>query len=323
MEPDGRSEQSRPLPDTRQELASWVRETLPLPEHLHALLITALERVVLRQEQLWQASKQDAIRALSQGFADQLAKLKDQLAARDATVSNISEYFENLVSILSEKAGRDAKTNLLNLPRFEEALTVLLATERRGRRCAVGLIDIAHFKWYNDNCGHLVGDQIIERVSRLIRQHIRARDLVAKEPDADSGSVHARFGGDEFCFLIGDLAHVRQVSMICRRFSEAVRACDWTALDPRLAERPVRVDIGVACLELGPLADRRFLASQFATRLIECGDAAMYKAKVDPHTDTRIVCLQIKGGDLVETDAVATDEATEPEFLSDSEVPRG
>jgi hypothetical protein len=114
MDPDGRPEQSRPLPDTRQELASWVRHTLPLTEDLHALLIEALERVVLRQEQLWQASKQDAIRALSQGFADQLGRLKDQLAAKDATVSNISEYFENLVSSLSEKAGRDAKTNLLN-----------------------------------------------------------------------------------------------------------------------------------------------------------------------------------------------------------------
>jgi diguanylate cyclase (GGDEF)-like protein len=324
MDPDGRPEQSRPLPDTRQELASWVRHTLPLPEHLHALLIEALERVVLRQEQLWQASKQDAIRALSEGFADQLNRLKDQLAAKDATVSNISEYFENLVSSLSEKAGRDAKTNLLNLPRFEEALTVLLATERRGRRCAVGLIDIAHFKWYNDTCGHLVGDQIIERVSRLIRQHIRARDLVAKEPDADSGSVHARFGGDEFCFLIGDLENVRQVSMICRRFSEAVSASDWATLHPRLAERPVRVDIGVACLELGPLADRRFLASQFATRLIEYGDAAMYKAKENADTDTRIVCLQIKGGELVETqvDTLASGDAVASAVLDGFESPR-
>jgi diguanylate cyclase (GGDEF)-like protein len=321
MEPESLSEQSRPLPDTRQELASWVRDTLPLPEDLRALLITALERVVLRQEQLWQASKQDAIRALSLGFADQLNRMKDQLAARDATVSNISEYFENLVSSLNEKAGRDAKTNLLNLPRFEEALAVLLATERRGRRCAVGLIDIAHFKWYNDTCGHLVGDQIIERVSRLIRQHIRARDLVAKEPDGDSSSVHARFGGDEFCFLIGDLDHVRQVSMICRRFSEAVRASDWTSLDARLAERPVRVDIGVACLELGPLSDRRFLASQFATRLLEWGDAAMYKAKADTSSDTRIVCLQIKGGDLIEADTVAPDDAVEPAF-NNRESPR-
>ena len=104
------------------------------------------------------------------------------------------------MSSLNEKAGRDAKTNLLNFPRFEEALVILLATERRVSRCAVGLIDIANFKWYNDTCGHMVGDRIIETVSMLLRTHMRDRDLVAKEPDADDHAMHARFGGDEFCF---------------------------------------------------------------------------------------------------------------------------
>ena len=87
----------------------------------------------------------------------------------------------------------------------------------------------------------------------------------------------------------------------------------------------MRVDIGVACLELGPLADRRFLASQFATRLIEYGDAAMYKAKEKADTDTRIVCLQIKSGELVETevDALASGDAVASPLLEGFEFPRG
>jgi diguanylate cyclase (GGDEF)-like protein len=275
--------------------------------------------VVVRQEQLWQSSKQDAIRALSKAFADKMTLLKHQLAAKEATVSNISEYFENLVSNLNEKAGRDAKTNLLNLPRFEEALTVLLATERRGRRCAVGLVDIAHFKWYNDNCGHMVGDQIIDKVSRLLRQHMRADDLIAPEPESDRRSMHARFGGDEFCFLIGDLAHVREVSAICSRFTTAVAACDWTDVDARLAERPVRVDIGVACLELGPLADRRFLAPQLARGLIEWGDTAMYQAKANTDTNTKVVRVHIARGELVEIGPVEIDAAKDA-MLGDSEI---
>src|SRR3954470_13391082 len=98
MEPDRDEEDSRPLPDTRQELAAWVRETIPLPDHLHGLLLTAVDRVFDRHEQLWQSSKQDAIRAMAQEITDKLAQLKHQLAAKDATVSNISDYFENLVS---------------------------------------------------------------------------------------------------------------------------------------------------------------------------------------------------------------------------------
>ncbi len=310
MNPDRNQQQSPPLPDTRQDLPSWVRETIPLPDHLHDLLLAAVDRIFDRHEQLWQASKQDAMRAMSQGFADQLSRLKHQLAAKDATVSNISEYFENLVSSLSEKAGRDAKTNLLNFPRFEEALTILLATERRINRCAVGLIDIAHFKWYNDTCGHLVGDQIIEKVSMLLRQHMRDRDLVAKDPDAASHTVHARFGGDEFCFLIADLAGVQQINTICRRFSNAVSGYDWVAVDPRLAARPVRVDVGVACLDLGPLADRRLLASRFAKQLIEWGDSAMYRAKADRDGRTQVVLLQVEGGELVTKDATTADSAS-------------
>jgi diguanylate cyclase (GGDEF)-like protein len=256
--------------------------------------------VIVRQEQFWQASKQDAIRALSLGFADTLDRLKQQLAARDATVNTISEYFENLVSDLRDKADRDAKTNLMNFPRFVDALAVLLATERRGRWVAVGLVDIAHFKWYNDTCGHVVGDQIIQKVSRFLREHVRSGDLIAKERDADGHSLHARFGGDEFCFLIANMDDLHHVMAVCDRFSQAVRRCDWTAVDPRLAERSVRVDIGVAWLRLGPLADRRFLAQRLANRLIEWGDTVMYQAKADPQTPIHVACLQIVRGEIVE-----------------------
>jgi diguanylate cyclase (GGDEF)-like protein len=306
MDSQPRLDLQPPLPRTRHELATWISDVAALPQPLHSLVLAALENVVVHQEHLWQVSKQDAIRSLSQGFADRLASLQEQLAAKDATVSQISTYFEQLVWDLNERIGRDAKTNLLNFPKFEEALTVLLATERRGRRCAVGLADVAQFKWYNDVCGHLVGDQIIETVSRLLRQHVRAHDLVATEPEGTERSIHARFGGDEFCFLLADLGDVRQVATICGRFSDAVSDYDWTALDARLAERPVRVDLGVACLQVGPLADRRFLASRLAKQLIEWGDSAMYRAKARAIRRTEIVSLHIERGELLEspTDAV-------------------
>ena len=166
MELDRHGRELPSLPTTRQELAQWIRLNIPLPDATQDLLCTALDAVVARQEQLWQGSKEEAIRAMSQGFGGTLARLREQLAAKDATVNNISAYFENLISTLNEKAGRDAKTSLLNFQRFEEALSILLSTERRGRRCAIGLIDIAHFKWYNDNCGHIVGDRIIDECRR-------------------------------------------------------------------------------------------------------------------------------------------------------------
>src|SRR4029077_19676085 len=160
---------------------------------------------------LWQESKHDAVQALSAGFADKMSHVRTELSAKDATVSSISRYFEALVNDLTDKSHRDPKTKLMNFARFTEQLESFLALEQRGRWCAVGLVDITGFKWYNDALGHAVGDQIIERVAALLREQVRSDDLLAQErgTHVDRGprlkDLHARFGGDEFCFMIPDL----------------------------------------------------------------------------------------------------------------------
>ena len=69
----------------------------------------------------------------------------------------------------------------MNFGRFTEQLESFLALEQRGRWCAVGLVDITGFKWYNDALGHAVGDRIIERVAQLLREQVRSDDLIAQE----------------------------------------------------------------------------------------------------------------------------------------------
>src|SRR4051794_22244775 len=205
-----------PQPQTRNELQNWVREQLHLQTPLETTLLAAIDAVFARHERLWQESKHKAIQALSAGFAEKMARVKHELSARDATVSSISRYFEQLVADLTDKSNRDPKTKLMNFGRFTEQLESFLALEQRGRWCAVGLVDITGFKWYNDALGHAVGDRIIERVAQILREQARADDLVAQEggmlkteptgPIADRRELHARLGGDEFCFLVPDLA---------------------------------------------------------------------------------------------------------------------
>jgi diguanylate cyclase (GGDEF)-like protein len=288
------------LPSTRHDLQQWIEQSLSLPEHLQTALLTSIDQVVGRQEKLWRASKQEAIRALSAGFADRVARLKTELSEKDATANSISKYFEQLVGDLTEKVRRDAKTNLINFPSFQEQLAALLATEQRGRWCVVGLVDIAQFKSYNDRFGHVVGDGIIEGIALLLREQVRSHDLVAKDRTDDSHGVHARLGGDEFCFLISDLAEYQQIHAITERFHRAVREYDWVSVDPRLATEAIRVDIGVACLRLGRLAERRFISQRLATNLIEKADALMYRAKADRQRPVYVTCLQIQDGELAE-----------------------
>jgi len=290
-----------PQPQTRNELQAWVREQLHLRPDAEAALLAAIDAVFSRHERLWQESKQEAIQALSAGFAEKMVDVKTELSAKDATVSSISRYFEALVADLTDKSNRDPKTKLMNFARFNEQLESFLALEQRGRWCAVGLVDITGFKWYNDALGHSVGDQIIERVAALLREQVRSDDLLAQERlGPPSKDLHARFGGDEFCFLIPDLDECHQAHAVGERFREAVERYDWALEDRRLSVQPVRVDVGVVCLWLGRVADRRFIARRLAADLIQRADKLMYEAKGERASHIYLLRAQIKDGTLVE-----------------------
>jgi GGDEF domain-containing protein len=316
-------------PQTRNELQGWVREQLQLPPNLEAALLAAIDTVFTRHERLWQESKHEAIQALSAGFADKMARVKTELSAKDATVSSISRYFEALVADLTDKSHRDPKTKLMNFGRFTEQLESFLALEQRGRWCAVGLVDITGFKWYNDALGHAIGDRIIERVASLLREQVRSDDLIAQErPASTSGAaradqseprlgprskdLHARFGGDEFCFMIPDLDVCSQAHAVGERFREAVERYDWALVDRRLAAQPVRVDVGVVCLWLGRVAERRFIARRLAADLIQRADKMMYEAKGERASHIYLVKMRLANGVLV-------DATEEPNPLSEED----
>jgi len=313
------------LPQTRTELQAWVREHLHLVPALETALLGAIDAVFTRHERLWQESKQEAIQALSAGFTDKMTKVKRELSARDATVSSISRYFEQLVAELTDKTHRDPKTKLMNFGRFTEQLESFLALEQRGRWCAIGLVDITAFKWYNDALGHAVGDRIIERVAQLLREQVRSDDLLAQDRlDTPSQDLHARFGGDEFCFLIPDLAEYHQAYAIAERFREAVERYDWVVEDRRLAAQPVRVDVGVVCLQLGRVAERRFIARRLASALISQADKLMYEAKGERASHIYLTRVKIDNGELVrlnDDDAAPPAESSEAAVNQPAEKP--
>src|SRR5215204_635747 len=244
-------------PRTTADLRQWVHDNLDLDDDSAAALFSMLDQLIARQRQLIEESKHEAIRALSEGFAAKMERFQHQLTEKDVTVSNIARYFEEVVADLTEKSHRDPKTKLLNFDWFMERLESFLAVEQRVRWCGVGVVDISSFKWYNDTLGHALGDRIIERVARILSDQIRSEDFLAVERSGTARDLHARFGGDEFCFLIPDLPGCAEAVEIASRFKAAVEGHDWTLDDQRLSERPVRVDVGVVCLHLGPISERR------------------------------------------------------------------
>ena len=287
-------------PQTTSDLREWVRERFSLGDEQMTQLFRAIDTVVANQRLLFEESKHEAIRALSEGFAEKMSRLQRQLTEKDVTVSNIARYFEEVVAGLTDKSHRDPKTKLLNFDWFMERLESFLAVEQRVRWCGVGVVDINSFKAYNDTLGHAVGDKIIERVAHILSDQIRSEDFLALERSADPRDLHARFGGDEFCFLIPDLPGCAEAVEIADRFKDSVEGHDWSRDDRRLASRPVCVDVGVVCLHLGPIVERRGVARKLAAELIHRADQLMYNAKTRKADHVYPVAVRVQDGALMD-----------------------
>jgi diguanylate cyclase (GGDEF)-like protein len=286
-------------PRTADDLRRWIRDRLGLPEETIGELLQGIESVLAGQRHLIEESKREAIRALSEGFAAKMERLQRQLTEKDITVSNIARYFEEVVAELTEKSHRDPKTKLLNFDWFMERVESFLAVEQRVRWCGIGVVDINSFKWYNDTLGHAAGDRIIERVACILSDQIRSEDFLALERGG-ARDLHARFGGDEFCFLIPDLPGCDEAADIANRFKAAVEKHDWSRDDRRLIARPVRVDVGIVCLRLGPVAERRGVARKLAAELIQRADKLMYDAKSKQSEHVHAAAVRVAEGELVE-----------------------
>jgi diguanylate cyclase len=310
--PNSRSHKAEPVPaltppDTVSDLRLWIREQLPLTPAQQDALLQAVDHVIAKHEVMWQGSKQEALQAMSTGFSDRMRRMREELAARETTVSSITKYFEQLVADLTDRAHRDPKTRLMNFRRFIEKLETFLEVEQRGHWCAVGLVDIRSFKQFNDTYGHTLGDRIIERVARLLCEQIRAQDIVAQDGSSDeTHELHARFGGDEFCFLIPDLTDAHGGLVIAERFRTAVERHDWTREDDRLTAGCVSVDVGVVSLQLGRVEPRRLAARQLAHDLLTRADRAMYLAKIEKAQHVEPVRVRIDDGVLAEVSADET-----------------
>ena len=287
------------LPRTTDELRDWVAREFRLSRHDRDELLRAVESVLEWQRDRHESSKADAIQALSEGFAEKIKTLHAQLSEKDHRVSAIARYFEDVVADLSDRSQRDPKTRLFRFDAFRQRFEAFLATEQRVQCIGVGVVDINSFKTYNDTLGHALGDRLIERVACLLSEKVRSEDLIASDAGV-SRDLHARLGGDEFCFVITDLLRPDTACLIGNRYKRAVEGYDWSREHEQLAERPVKVDVGIVCLRLGTVGERRHMARQLAHELLARADKLMYEAKAERSAHVSRVQARIENGTLVE-----------------------
>ena len=177
-----------------------------------------------------------------------LLSLARRLRANNTTVSsNIKlqrEYKRNAMI--------DGLTGLYNRRWIDEAMPRFVT--RYGRSSAalsVLMIDVDHFKKFNDTFGHATGDKVLVTVARALRENLRPTDLVA------------RYGGEEFLVILPD-TNVEAGTHCAERIRTAVAAEKLDDVDTRIT-----ISIGGSCLKKG----------EGMAEMLSRADEALYASK--------------------------------------------
>ena len=162
-----------------------------------------------------------------------------------------------LVSVLAGQASMDGRTGLANSRTFDLALDSALASRTSDEPIAVLMLDLDHFKDFNDRHGHPSGDEALRTFGEVLRSCMRDRDLAA------------RYGGEEFAVMlpgVGPEAAVTIAQRIRARTESTI-----VSLAPGITDR-ITVSIGVAAAPIQALE---------RISLLRLADEALYQAKED------------------------------------------
>jgi diguanylate cyclase (GGDEF)-like protein/PAS domain S-box-containing protein len=168
---------------------------------------------------------------------------------------------------LHHLADHDPLTGVFNRTRFERELDREAAHARRyGKGGALLALDLDHFKYVNDSLGHAAGDDMIRQVAAVLRQRLRASEILA------------RLGGDEFAIILPH-ADETQATEASRKLKEALR--ERVSLATSSGIRRATASVGVALFDDGA---RRAPSEE----LMMAADIALYDAKEAGRDSVRV-----------------------------------
>ena len=160
-----------------------------------------------------------------------------------------------LMTALQGMASTDSRTGLPNSRTFDEALAKRLESRNQGDPISVLMLDVDHFKLFNDRNGHPAGDQALRTFAGILAEAVRDLDMAA------------RYGGEEFVVMLPG-ASPADAAVVAER----IRArTEKAVIDLSPGHRDaITVSIGIATWPLDA-GDR--------VKLLEVADAALYRAK--------------------------------------------
>ena len=220
-------------------------------------------------EKLGQSKDRDGVRAIIESLVQTTRTMEisnRQLEERlSASKQEINELQENLEAVRTESL-TDPLTQLANRKFFDITLEKAIAEAfERNEPLSLMLTDIDHFKAFNDNFGHLTGDQVLRLVAMSVRHNVKGKDTAA------------RYGGEEFAVILPNTV-LRAAVTVAEHIRRAVMAKE-------LMKRSTGEHLGRMTISIGVATVR---AGDTGQSLIERADTSLYAAK--RHGRNRVMC---------------------------------
>ncbi len=216
-----------------------------------------------------QGGLDEILEGMSAGADDYLVKPLncDDLAARLIAAGRVTALhrqltqqrtdLETLNRELAEIARRDPLTGLGNRRALHEYLELFEArVARYGHRYCLALLDVDHFKSYNDTFGHQAGDEILQTVATQLTDHARGGDALY------------RYGGEEFLCIFPEQS-LETGTIAVERMRRSIQ--DLAIPHPGNPLGVLTISAGMAVLEAGHTTS--------ATQVLKEADVALYEAK--------------------------------------------
>jgi len=181
-------------------------------------------------------------------------------AEKDANQAR--QKVEILNQTLERLAMQDGLTGIANRRHFDHILAAELArATREGHPLSLIMIDVDHFKLYNDRYGHLKGDECLQSVAVAINAALNR-----------PGDLAARFGGEEFAIVLPN-CNTKGAAVIAERIRLCI--CDLAITHVDNQGEIVTISLGVSTLQ------RPGKHTDPASDLLDCADHAMYESKAN------------------------------------------
>ncbi|OAN52327.1 diguanylate cyclase [Paramagnetospirillum marisnigri] len=194
-----------------------------------------------------------AILAETKAMAEINRQLEHNLEASSTEIVRLRNELDDL----KREAATDALTQLANRKMFDHSLALAIHNARDGGHpLSLLMIDIDHFKQFNDTYGHPLGDQILKLVGRSLTEIVKVKDTAA------------RYGGEEFAVILPDTSLADAMAM-----AETIRS---QVAAKRVTNRRTGQVLGQVTLSAGAAT---YVAGEDPESFVNRADEALYLAK--------------------------------------------